>query len=39
MNIEWMQVLIAFALGVLGSATVRGIIGKLKADASGALGG
>ena len=30
MNIEWTQVLIAFFLGVLTSATVKGFIGNVR---------
>lgn len=35
MNIEWMQVLIAFFLGVLTSAMVKGFAGSLKSKVSG----
>jgi hypothetical protein len=30
MDIEWTQVLIAFVLGVLTSAMVKGLVGQLK---------
>lgn len=30
MDIEWTQVVIAFALGVLLSAVVKGLVGQLK---------
>jgi len=30
MNIEWTQVLVAFVLGVLLSAMVKGLVGQLK---------
>jgi hypothetical protein len=34
-DIEWVQVLIAFALGVLLSAVVKGLAGSLKSKAGG----
>jgi hypothetical protein len=37
-NIEWLQVLVAFALGVMLSAIVKGIVGQLRGHASSALG-
>jgi len=33
MDISWIQVLIAFALGVLTSAMVKGALGKVKSAA------
>jgi hypothetical protein len=39
MNIEWTQVLIAFALGVLLSAMVKGLVSSVRSKASGAVGG
>lgn len=36
MDIEWMQVLVAFFLGVLASAMVKGFAGSLRSKVSGA---
>lgn len=36
MNIEWTQVLIAFFLGVLTSAAVKGFISSAKSKVTGA---
>ena len=38
-QIEWMQVAIAFFLGVLLSAMVKGLVSQLKSKASGVAGG
>lgn len=35
MNIEWVQVLIAFFLGVFMSAMVRGLIGTVQSKVTG----
>lgn len=37
-KIEWMQVLIAFVLGVLLSASAKALVGHLRSQASTALG-
>lgn len=38
-KIEWMQVLIAFFLGVILSAMVKSLLSSLKSKASGVAGG
>ena len=38
-DIEWLQVLIAFAAGVLLSALVKGLVTQVKSRAGGAIGG
>lgn len=35
MNIEWMQVLIAFFLGVFTSAMVKGLVGSVQSKVTG----
>jgi hypothetical protein len=37
-KIEWMQVIIAFALGVLMSATVKALVSHLRGQAASAIG-
>lgn len=37
-NIEWLQVLVAFALGVALAALVRSLIDTVRSRAQGALG-
>ena len=37
-KIEWMQVIVAFILGVLLSASAKGIFGHLRSQASSAIG-
>ncbi len=38
-KIEWLQVLIAFALGVLLSAMVKSVVSQVRGKAAGAIGG
>lgn len=38
-HIEWLQVLVAFALGVLLSAVVKGLVSSVRGKAAGAIGG
>jgi hypothetical protein len=37
-KIEWMQVIVAFILGVLLSATAKAMVSHLRTQASGAIG-
>jgi hypothetical protein len=38
-DIEWVQVLIAFALGVVLSAMVKALVSQVRGKAAGAIGG